>query len=174
MRCRRPRTPCVTKNLSCECCTVKLWLLRHGEAQAQARSDAERELTAHGQAQARQAASLLQGRALGAIIASPYVRAQQTATLVREELGFSGAIQTVAWLTPDSDPREVLAQLAGFDSGELLLVSHQPLVGALAGLLINGHRQQPVAMSTASLAELEGDDLIAGLMDLRSLVHPHH
>lgn len=174
MRCRRPRTRCVTKNRSCECCAVRLWLLRHGEAQAQARSDAERELTTQGRAEVRQAARLLQGRALGAIIASPYVRAQQTATLVHQVLGFSGAIQTVPWLTPDSDPREVLAQLGGFDSGELLLVSHQPLVGALAGLLINGHRQQPVAMRTASLAELEGDDLIAGLMDLRRLVHPHH
>ena len=174
MRCRRLRTLCVTKNLSCECCAVRLWLLRHGQAQAQARTDAERELTAHGRAEVRQAASLLQGRALSAIIASPYVRAQQTATLVREVVGFSGAIQTVPWLTPDSDPREVLAQLAHFDSGELLLVSHQPLVGALAGLLITGHRQQPLAMHTASLAELEGDDLLAGLMDLRSLIHPHH
>jgi phosphohistidine phosphatase len=44
----------------------------------------------------------------------------------------------------------------------------------LAGLLIHGHRQQAVPMHTASLAELEGDVLAAGLMDLLALVHPQH
>ncbi|MCG4453423.1 phosphohistidine phosphatase SixA [Pseudomonas sp. MMS21-TM103] len=153
---------------------MRLWLLRHGEAEVQARSDAERALTAHGCQEVRQATVQLEGRALGAILASPYVRAQQTAALVRDALGYTGAIHTVPWLTPDSDPREVLRQLDRYDDGELLLVSHQPLVGTLAGLLIHGHRQQPLPMHTASLAELEGDVLAAGLMDLLALVHPQH
>lgn len=153
---------------------MRLWLLRHGEAEPQARSDAERALTARGREQVRLAAVQLQGRRLGAILASPYVRAQQTAALVREALGFAGGVHTVPWLTPDSAPREVLAQLDRYPERELLLVSHQPLVGALAGLLIHGHRQQPVAMHTASLAELEGDLLAAGAMDLLALVHPQH
>jgi phosphohistidine phosphatase len=153
---------------------MRLWLLRHGEAEAQARSDAERTLTARGCQEVRQTAVQLQGRALGAILASPYVRAQQTAALVREALGFTGGVHTVPWLTPDSDPREVLRQLDRYGDGELLLVTHQPLVGTLAGLLIHGHRQQALPMHTASLAELEGDVLAAGLMDLLALVHPQH
>ena len=153
---------------------MRLWLLRHGEAEAQARSDAERALTARGRQEVGQAAVQLQGRAFGVILASPYVRAQQTAALVREALGFTGGIHTVPWLTPGSDPREVLRQLDHYAQGELLLVSHQPLVGSLAGLLIHGHRQQPLPMHTASLAKLEGDVLAAGLMDLLALVHPQH
>jgi phosphohistidine phosphatase len=53
-----------------------------------------------------------------------------------------------------------------------LLVSHQPLVGALVGMLEHGHLQQPAAMSTASLAELEGDWPLPGLMSLKALSHP--
>ena len=153
---------------------MRLWLLRHGEAEAQARSDAERALTARGRQEVGQAAVQLEERAFGAILVSPYVRAQQTAALVREALGFTGGIHTVPWLTPGSDPREVLRQLDHYAQGELLLVSHQPLVGSLAGLLIHGHRQQPLPMHTASLAKLEGDVLAAGLMDLLALVHPQH
>ncbi|SDG27061.1 phosphohistidine phosphatase, SixA [Pseudomonas benzenivorans] len=153
---------------------MRLWLLRHGQAEAQARSDAERALTAHGREEVRQVAVQLQGRRLGAILASPYVRAQQTAALVREALGFTDGIHTVPWLTPDSDPREVLKQLDRYAQDELLLVTHQPLVGALAGLLIHGHRQQPLTMHTASLAELDGDLLAAGAMDLLAVVHPQH
>ncbi|MDM8349885.1 phosphohistidine phosphatase SixA [Pseudomonas sp. sp1636] len=153
---------------------MRLWLLRHGEAEAQARSDAERGLTARGRQEVLQAALQLEGRALGAILASPYVRAQQTAALVREALGFTAGVQTVPWLTPDSDPREVLRQLDHYPQNELLLVTHQPLVGALAGLLIHGHRQQALPMYPASLAELEGDVLAAGLMDLLAVVHPRH
>ena len=70
------------------------------------------------------------------------------------------------WLTPDSDLRQTLRELDGYALQELLLVTHQPLVGALAGLLLHGHRQQPLAMNTASLALLDGDALLAGLMTL--------
>jgi len=153
--------------------SMRLWLLRHGEAEPQARSDAERMLTKHGRKEVLKAAGLLAGRPLKAILASPYVRAQQTAELVREALGFVGAIGTAPWLTPDSDPREVLQYLSERDETELLLVSHQPLLGDLAGLLIHGHRQEPLPMKTASLAELEGEMPLAGSMLLRELHHPH-
>lgn len=151
---------------------MKLWLLRHGEAEPSARSDAERNLTAHGRQQVREAAMHLQGRALQAVLVSPYVRAQQTADLACEVLGFTGARQTVAWLTPDSDLRQALRKLDGYPLDELLLVTHQPFVGALAGLLMHGHRQQPLSMNTASLALLEGDELAAGLMHLSAHIHP--
>lgn len=151
---------------------MKLWLLRHGEAESQARTDAERNLTAYGRQQVREAVTLLHGRALQGVLASPYVRAQQTADLACEELGFNAARETVPWLTPESDVRQVIRQLDTYPFDELLLVTHQPLVGALAGLLLHGHRQQPLAMNTASLALLEGDGLVAGLMALTVYQHP--
>lgn len=149
---------------------MRLWLLRHGEAEPQAASDAARELTAQGRKEVRQAAVQLAGRPLTAIIASPYVRAQQTAELVRSELAFAGQIDTVPWLTPDSDPRDVLKYLDEREGAEVLLVSHQPLIGALGGLLVHGHCQEPLPMRTASLAELQGDIPAAGAMELLALI----
>ena len=153
---------------------MKLWLLRHGQAEPQARRDADRQLTAHGRKEVLQSAGHLAGHALDGILASPYVRAQQTAELVREALGFAGAVGTAPWLTPDDDPRDVLRFLDGSGEQNLLLVSHQPLIGALGGLLVHGSRDEALPMGTASLAELEGDCPLARLMNLVSLYHPGH
>jgi phosphohistidine phosphatase len=150
---------------------MKLWILRHGEAESQARSDAERELTAHGREEVLKSAAHLLGQPLTRIIASPYVRAQQTAELVHQVLGFSEPVIIAPWLTPDSDSRVVLSRLDQLASEEVLLVSHQPLVGTLIGVLIHGHYRQAQPMSTASLAELEGDFPLAGLMELVSVRH---
>nr|WP_152747642.1 phosphohistidine phosphatase SixA [Pseudomonas kitaguniensis] len=150
-----------------------MWILRHGEAQAQARTDAERNLTEHGRGEVLRSAAHLIGQPISAILASPYVRAQQTAELVRDALGFEPAIKTVPWLTPEGNPLQVLAQLDtdGADDN-VLLVSHQPLVGSLISFLQHGHQRQPQPMHTASLAELEGDFALAGLMSLISVKHP--
>ncbi|MDH0649032.1 phosphohistidine phosphatase SixA [Pseudomonas sp. GD03858] len=151
---------------------MKLWVLRHGEAESRANTDAERRLTAHGREQVLHSAARLLGQPLQAIIASPYVRAQQTAALVHGALGFAEPVRTVPWLTPDSDVQQVIAQIERLGLEHVLLVSHQPLVGALVGMLEHGHLQQAVPMSTASLAELEGDWPLAGLMTLRGLYAP--
>jgi len=149
-----------------------LALLRHGIAEAMAPSDAMRRLTARGEQQVRGAAEHLRGRDLGRILVSPYVRAQQTAALVQQVLGFTGPLQTVPWLTPDSSPQQAMAELDGFEGESLLLVTHQPFVGALAGLLVHGSRQQALPMHTASLALLAGDSWAAGCMSLQALIHP--
>lgn len=151
---------------------MKLWILRHGEAEPRANSDAERRLTSHGREQVLYSAALLLGQPLQAILVSPYVRAQQTAALVQETLDFPQSLRTVAWLTPESSVREAITELEQLGFEHVLLVSHQPLVGALVGMLEHGHLQQPAAMSTASLAELEGDWPLPGLMSLKALSHP--
>ncbi|OXS20462.1 phosphohistidine phosphatase SixA [Pseudomonas rhodesiae] len=149
---------------------MKLWILRHGEAEAHARTDAERNLTERGRAEVLRSAAHLIGQPLGAIIASPYVRAQQTARLVREALGFVPDIRTVPWLTPEGSPEQVLAHLVAEDN--VLLVSHQPLVGNLISFLQHGHSRQLQPMYTASLAQLEGEFALAGLMSLVSVKNP--
>ena len=151
---------------------MKLWIMRHGEAEPRANSDAERRLTAHGRDQVLLGAAHLLAQPLQAIIVSPYVRAQQTAALVREVLGFAEQVRTVPWLTPDSDVQQVIGELDRLALEHVLLVSHQPLAGALAGMLVHGHMQQPLAMHTASLAELQGEWPLAGLMTLQGAHHP--
>ncbi len=149
-----------------------LWLLRHGEAQPHARSDPERALTTHGRAEVRQSAERLRGRPLQRILVSPYLRAQQTAELVRESLGFDLPLTTLDWLTPDDSPRNVANQLDQYPADEVLVVSHNPLLGALAGLLVHGHLQLPFPLRTASLVGLEAALPVAGLMQQIELYHP--
>ncbi|WP_426142752.1 phosphohistidine phosphatase SixA [Pseudomonas sp. DWP3-1-2] len=151
---------------------MKVWILRHGEAQAQARSDAERELTRHGREQVLQSAAHLMGKPVLRILASPYVRTRQTAELVREALGLTEPVVLTPWLTPDSDPRQVLTHLMqDHADGDVLLVSHQPLVGTLIGLAVHGNTQHAQPMNTASLAQLSGDFPLAGAMALDSVQH---
>jgi len=149
---------------------MKLWVLRHGEAESHAACDAERNLTERGRQEVLHSAAHLIGADIKAIIASPYARAQQTAQLVREALGFAPDIRTVAWLAPDGNPLQVLEKLDTDDN--VLLVSHQPLVGNLISFLQHGHQRQPQPMHTASLAELEGDFPLAGLMSLNNVKNP--
>nr|WP_154743821.1 phosphohistidine phosphatase SixA [Pseudomonas karstica] len=144
--------------------------MRHGEAEGHARTDAERNLTDHGRKEVLRSAAHLIGQPIQAIIASPYVRAQQTAQLVREVLGFEPQILTVPWLTPESSPEQVLDHLETDDN--VLLVSHQPLVGSLICFMQHGHLSQPQPMGTANLAELEGKSALAGLMGLNSVKNP--
>lgn len=151
---------------------MKLWLLRHGEAEPRARTDAERNLTEAGRNEVQVSAGHLQGQPLEVILVSPYQRAQQTAEIARQALGFSGPVETVPWLTPESDPKDAILYLDRRSEQNLLLVTHQPFVGALGGMLISGNRDAPLPMATASLAELEGDHLAAGLLRLVSLRHP--
>ena len=150
---------------------MKVWVLRHGEAEPHAARDELRNLTAHGREQVLRSAAHLLGQPLDAILASPYVRAQQTAQLVHGALAFAEPVKTVPWLTPESDPRQVVDKLDALGLQNVLLVSHQPLVGALVGWLVQGNPQGRAPMATASLAELEGEAALAGLMTLRGLRH---
>nr|WP_218626492.1 phosphohistidine phosphatase SixA [Pseudomonas sp. dw_358] len=145
--------------------------MRHGQAQNRASSDAARELTDRGREEVLRSAAHLATQPLQAILASPYLRAQQTAALVRQTLGFEPNVLTVPWLTPDCEPTDVITQLEGMSWEHLLLVSHQPLVGALIGLLQHGHYRQPQPMDTASLVRLQGEWPLAGLMTLGQIHH---
>ena len=65
----------------------------------------------------------------------------------------------------------MLRELDNLRADALLLVSHQPLVSALCGLLVSGDYRAGPAMHTASLAELELDMIGAGCARLVSLRH---
>ncbi|QVW21985.1 phosphohistidine phosphatase SixA [Pseudomonas hormoni] len=150
---------------------MKLWVLRHGEAEPHGkRPDSERALTAHGREEVLRTAAKLIGIPITAIYASPYLRAQETAEIVRTALNFAPEIRTVEWLTPDNRPQAVAEQLVSVDHA--LLISHNPLVGNLLGYLQHGHVQEPEAVQTAGLAELEGDLPLAGAMKLKGIKHP--
>jgi phosphohistidine phosphatase len=106
----------------------QLWFLRHGEAEPHGvRPDAERELTARGEAQSRAAGVAL--AALGCrfahIFTSPKVRARDTAALAAPPLGVA-PIEHRA-LASGFDRADALELLAAAEVDErLLLVGHEP------------------------------------------------
>jgi phosphohistidine phosphatase len=117
-----------------------IWLLRHGDAAdaAPGQSDAERELTDRGRAQASAAGAAL--RALGVTIdtclASPRVRARETARLACAELG----------VEVELEPRlqggrfDPLALAAGRGE-QVLLVGHEPDFSRAVFELTSAHVQ---------------------------------
>lgn len=151
---------------------MSLWLLRHGQAHAQAPRDDLRELTEHGRTQVRLSAEHLQGIELDLVLVSPYLRAQQSADELCTALGYAGPRKVADWLTPESSVSQALTELDAYEGHSLLLVTHQPFVGELVGLLISGSRQLSLPMNTASLARLDGPCIAAGAMSLTDIFHP--
>ncbi len=151
---------------------MRVWILRHGQAEARASSDPERALTEDGRAEVARIAALLHGQPIDMLLASPYRRAQQTAEIVRDVIGFTQGIATVPWLTPDDEPSLCVDFLAERPESHLLLVSHQPLVSQLVSLLVEGNRRGHYPIPTAGLACLDTDFIAAGLARLSLLTNP--
>ena len=99
-----------------------LWLLRHGDA-ADGSPDAERPLTEKGRGQARAAGAALKalGVKLDACLASPRVRAADTARIACDELGVDPELEPKLSGGP-FDPEALAAGLGD----EVLLVGHDP------------------------------------------------
>jgi phosphohistidine phosphatase len=143
-----------------------IYLLRHGDAEDGDGDDAGRRLTPKGERQARAAGRALAGRgaAIDVCLASPKVRAMETAYLACEALGIEP--ETASELRGgDFDALEIAA-----GRGDVLLVGHEPdfsnqvarLTGARAKLRKGG------------LAIVDGSTLIALLRpaDLAAIAPP--
>jgi phosphohistidine phosphatase len=135
---------------------MDVWLLRHAAAEDRAASgrDADRALTPEGlrraEAVARGLATLESG--IARVATSPYRRARQTAQAAASALGISGEIAQSHALEPERDPEEILLEITR-EEGDILLVGHQPHLGALLGMLIAG-RGAEISMKKASIARV--------------------
>jgi phosphohistidine phosphatase len=142
-----------------------IWLLRHGDAEdGSGKPDAERELTEKGERQSRNAGKALKelGVVLDVCLASPKVRARQTAELACEALG-TPIEEDDRLAGGDFDPLELAA-----GRGEVMLVGHEPdFSSAIA--LATGSR---VRMRKGGIAAID-DHLLHVLMrpkDLKAIV----
>lgn len=122
-----------------------LLVVRHGPAGElkAGQRDADRSLTEDGRARCRETFRGVQARVprLDAILASPFLRAQQTAELLVEAFPESPQVETWADLTPDGAAACVEAGLLGRwaeapGAFGLALVTHQPLVSDLVVRLV--------------------------------------
>ncbi|UZJ45649.1 phosphohistidine phosphatase SixA [Marinimicrobium sp. C6131] len=149
-----------------------LFIMRHGQAQAKASSDAERPLTARGAADVERVTNALSAELseLDQLWVSPYRRARQTAAIVNQVLGRGAEPVVTELLTPDADLEALCAQLQVCEEEHVLLVSHMPLVGDLIHYL-TGAEPGRYPMGTASVACLTMDVVAAGVGELRWLRH---
>jgi phosphohistidine phosphatase len=129
-----------------------LWLLRHGDAQ-DGSPDAERPLTDKGRGQARAAGGALKalGVELDACLASPKVRAAETAKLVCEPLGIEPELEPKL----AGGPFDAQALAAGLGD-EVLLVGHDPDFSAAVHSLTGAQ----VRLKKGGLAGVEKGELI--------------
>ena len=152
---------------------MRLFIARHAEAGFDAPTDRLRPITENGIAQT----SSLVDRYLPELTSVPRIwcsdllRARQTAEI------FSRIVDTPLdvkpFLSPDKDPQLVLRKLSDHNSDEdLLVVSHQPLVGSLVSLLCAGHVYEAHPFVTSEIVVLETDIIGSGLATLVSAWRP--
>jgi phosphohistidine phosphatase len=151
---------------------MKLYLLRHGEAEATAPSDKLRPLSAHGKEEVRAILSenLTVFESVDHVFVSPYFRAQQTAAIVQASINKPQTDSDL--LIPGASVPALIEFLHQQSEGvsAVVLVAHNPLLEALIsalGAFENGaHR-----MGTASLASLECKVLEEGSCTLNWIRH---
>ncbi len=144
---------------------MKIFILRHGQAEAYQADDASRRLTAKGQIDTERMIKqqMIQLQDIESIWASPLVRAQQTANIAASIL--NKTVETREHLEPEADVQQLLAQLHSANLQSILLVSHLPLVGVLANRLC-GFENNRIQFSTSSLVGIECEIPASGLGDL--------
>ncbi len=140
---------------------MQIFVMRHGQAETVASSDALRPLTENGFNEARKTAQWLldNQHVFDCVFVSPYLRAQQTADTVIEQLKSLAVRKTLNFITPEDNAKEVHDYLDAVFSLEqykkILLVSHMPLVSYLVAELTSDNTM-PI-FQTASVAEIEYD-----------------
>ena len=153
---------------------MEVWLLRHAAAEDASESgrDSDRALTPEGVKRARAVArglATLEPR-IEVIVTSPYRRARQTAEPAARELHLEERLQESRALEPGRDPQEILDEIRAGDAAGVLLVGHEPHLGALLGRLIAGRPFLTVPLKKAAVARVEWDGTGAG--ELRALLPP--
>lgn len=151
---------------------MRLLLMRHAEAVPGRDDDPLRPLTEAGcNALSHPGQAVLVALSeVSELLASPWLRAQQTAALMRSRTA-AQTVQHTDLLLPSADPEAVLERLESVEADVLLLVAHQPLVGKLAALLCDGFHALPWAFSPADMAVIDLDWPAAGLGYLRGWHH---
>ncbi|MGY4109306.1 phosphohistidine phosphatase SixA [Aeromonas encheleia] len=115
---------------------MKIYIMRHGQAGMNAKTDEQRPLTEQGIEEsihmARWLVPQLAGT-LGLVVHSNYLRARQTWQAIAPELPDAQEVEESGEITPYGDPALVASYLAALATQHesILMVSHLPLVGYL-------------------------------------------
>ena len=138
---------------------MDLYLIRHADALSLGErgitEDSERSLSGKGESQAAAVGMMLhrRGIALDKVVASPYLRAQQTASILLAQLQPPPELVTTDALEPDARPRKLAKFLRTLDGTRFGLVGHLPHIAEWAGWLI-GAKNAQLAFAKAGVAHI--------------------
>lgn len=155
---------------------MKLYIVRHGEAEPFNDDDVSRVLTHKGISDAYALGQYFINPVLPIDIAivSSYRRAQQTYA----EIAKNGLVQRMVvsdQITPLNSVQDALTLLHSFTHlSNILIVSHMPLVSALISTLVKGSEKSLMqfTMNTAGLAVIELDELLPATACLLAFLSP--
>ena len=133
---------------------MRLFILRHGKAKSGS-PDALRELEKQGVKELRSVINRRQDalKTVSLIQSSALVRAEQTAAIAANLIGFQGDIDENMQLAPWSRPADFVNNIDE-SLGDLLIVSHQPFVGELVALLTGENLWMPTSSLVCLRAEI--------------------
>ena len=138
-----------------------LLLVRHARAEEIATSgrDADRALTPDGvtrfAATAASLAHMIEPPRLWLV--SPYLRARQTAELLRKAFAADGPLEVNDALVPSADPMAILTALSRRSIASAVLVGHEPHLGQLLGWLLTGTAGASVPLKKGMAVGVEVD-----------------
>ncbi len=143
---------------------MELYVLRHGLAveRTVGLKDRERTLTPKGKQRTAALANHLKALKISFdwILASPFVRARETAEIMAERMNYKGELAFSGHLLPGGSPRMVFKELQDNSAKEsVLLVGHEPDLSQLISMLVTGKLGLRLEMKKGGLCKLEIDDL---------------
>ena len=145
---------------------MEIYILRHAIAVERGtpgyKKDSDRPLTKEGEAKMRQIAEAMLGMELkfDLILSSPYVRAEQTAQIVANEL--DEEVTFTDLLVPDGNALDLIAEINDEKPQRVLLVGHEPDLSRLISVLVTGGSDAAIELKKGGLCKLTSEKLSFG------------
>ncbi len=145
---------------------MKLYLMRHGIANdpdgSSLEADSQRTLTAKGRDKINKIARILKKLDIkpGLILSSPYVRAEQTATILIKEFNCKKDMKFSGLLAPTGKAEAIISEIVeNYMVAELLIVGHEPCLSLLISTLVAGHPDLAINIKKGGVCCLSAGDL---------------
>jgi phosphohistidine phosphatase len=145
---------------------MRIYLIRHGNAvdtgTADFDEDAQRLLSEKGREKMKNIACALKNLGVkpNLIVSSPYVRAEQTAQILKKVLECKRDFALSDALVPLGNPGDILGEInEKYNVDELILVGHEPCLSVLIGMLISGAPDILITLKYGSVCCLSVDNL---------------
>lgn len=159
---------------------MKLYVMRHGIAEDAASSfhDFDRALTMKGRKRTRDVARALQhaDEKPHVIIASPLVRALQTAEIVASVIDPQEPVAVRQEIAPGGELMTLVQELVAANTHSVMIVGHEPDLSILVDQLLGGHAwEQPFqkAMVIGVRLDPSGKNRIRFVLDPKNLELKH-